>query len=131
MSRNINELIGKTLKSVTVSEDKSEMIFTVDDGSAYKMYHDQECCESVEVEDICGELEDLVGSQILKAECSSSEGEGEAGEDIKEYWEGTYTWTYYKLATLKGYVDIRWYGSSNGCYSEKVDFIKMGEDVEY
>jgi hypothetical protein len=85
------------------------------------MYHDQSCCEQVSIEDICGDLEDLVGTPILQAteESNWDEGSKYPEEDPED---DSYTWTYYKLATMKGYVDIRWYGSSNGCYSEAVDF---------
>lgn len=117
----VSELIGKTCTEVIVNEDRNEILFVCAGGRWYMMYHCQECCESVDIEDICGDLQDLVGSPILKAEESSSEDVPE-GATAVEYRDESQTWTFYTLATIKGYVTIRWYGTSNGYYSESVDF---------
>ncbi len=130
--RNINELVGKTLTEV--KQNGNELIFVTDKGDRYKMYHGQDCCESVSIEDINGDLNDLIGTPILKAE-EVSNYEPTSKEDVERTKEannwGSCTWTFYKFATIKGYVDIRWYGESNGYYSESVDFIKINEDIEY
>lgn len=114
----IKELLGKTCTSVVNSEDE-RIAFITDVGPDYVMYHDQDCCESVYVEDIVGELADLVGSPILVAEEVSSEDypskEGHSEEE---------QWTFYKLATIKGSVTIRWYGESN-YYSTSVSFKEL------
>lgn len=110
----ITQLLNKTIIEIVKSDD--ELIFHCDDGDVYKMFHQQDCCESVYIEDIVGDIQDLIGEPILLAEESTSEGE----EDY-----GSSTWTFYKLATIRGYVDIRWFGSSNGYYSESVDVVKL------
>ncbi len=142
MANEIEQLLGKTLTSVRKNESNDEIIFTVDDGTEYKMYHSQDCCESVSIDDINGDLNDLVGSPILVAEENSStdptpeqlaEKEKEKLEEGDNYYDSgdSFTWTFYKLATQKGYVDIRWYGSSNGYYSESVNVVKVGSDDDY
>ena len=117
---NVDVLKGKTLSSVNGGVGYGEIVFVTSEGETYRMYHDQDCCESVSVEDIVGDLQDLVGSEILVAE----EVEGESPADFDEKYYDSYTWTFYKFATRKGYVDIRWLGSSNGYYSEGVSFRK-------
>jgi hypothetical protein len=116
---NVNVLTGKTLSSISGGVGDDEIVFVTTDGETYRMYHQQDCCESVSVEDIAGDLQDLVGSVILVAE----EVEGESPADFEAY--ESYTWTFYKFATRKGYVDLRWLGQSNGYYSESVSFCKV------
>ena len=115
-------LKGKTLVEVKVKEDY-EILFTTTEGEKYLMGHEQQCCEDVHIESIVGDLEDLVGSEILMAE--GVEGESRFKEEDEDEIRYYSTWTFYKLATLKGYVDIRWIGESNGCYSESVDFVLL------
>lgn len=111
----VSVLLGKTIIEITNNYD-DELIFKTDDGAIYKMYHVQGCCESVSIEDICGNLADLIGKPILMAE--------EVSEDDENASESG-TWTFYKFGTIHGYVTIRWYGSSNGSYSESVYFRQL------
>lgn len=138
------DLVGKTLSEIKNNGDV--LIFIVDDGTQYKMFHMQCCCESVFIDDINGDLNDLIGTPILLAEEVSNDDFVNAFEsrfkkqneddccekdDEGNYKPESYTWTFYKLATIKGYVDIRWFGESNGYYSESVDFIQVGVDRGY
>lgn len=147
MNRNVNELVGKVLTNIENKGD--ELIFHCEDGNKYKLYHAQDCCESVSIEDIIGDLNDLIGTPILIAEEISNKEFEEAFENSfvleegAEDYEGnyknkdghykpeSYTWTFYKFATSKGYVDVRWFGESNGYYSEDVNFILIEVDQEW
>lgn len=105
----ISDLVGRTFTSV-YQVDMNELVFENGEDK-FVFYHEQDCCENVRIEDVVGDLQDLAGSPILLAEESTN------NEDPNR----DCTWTFYKFATIKGYVDVRWLGESNGYYSEKVD----------
>jgi hypothetical protein len=124
-SASISDLTGKILVKIEGGTDTDSLTFICTDGSKYKMYHIQSCCENVTLQEIIGELNDLIGDPILNAEEVSSEYEPALDD---EYKPESFTWTFYKLATRKGYVTLRWYGTSNGYYSENVDFVDLNAE---
>lgn len=115
------DLSGKTITAISGLETGSEeAIFETSDNKKYRMWHDRECCESSSVNEIIGDKFDIMGSPILLAE----EVKNGDGEKLEEY-DGSFTWTFYKLSTIKGSITIRWYGTSNGYYSESASFEEM------
>jgi len=114
------QMLGKTFVQVTGCVDSDEMLFETAQGERFMFAHQQDCCETVRINDIVGDLQDLVGEPLLVAE----EVKG-ATEPDEEHYE-SYTYTFYKFATRKGYVDVRWLGESNGYYSEGVDLFVEG-----
>lgn len=114
---------GKTFVEVTGSVGAGGMLFVTAEGERFMFAHQQDCCESVDINDIVGDLQDLVGSPLLIAEEVSG-----ATEPDEEHYE-SYTYTFYKFATRKGYVDVRWLGESNGYYSESVELFVEGVAV--
>lgn len=123
---NFETLKGKILEKITINEDDTEICFFVKD-KQYLMRHEQRCCEEVWVEEIVGDLDDLLNSPILLAEEVIEEDDDPfsyaGGRGSQKFLSGH--WTFYKLLTIKGSVTIRWYGGSNGEYSEFVDFFEV------
>jgi len=114
----IADLIGKTLVSVSGAKHDDEIKFVTKDGYTFLFNHHYNCCEGVWVEDIDNDLDVLIGNPILSAEEIISNDESiPPAENHSECW----TWTFYKFSTIKGSVTIRWFGTSNGYYSESVD----------
>ena len=64
MNVEFSELKGKTLSKIE-NNDNDELIFHCETGEKYKLYHSQDCCENVSIEDINGDLEDLIGIFLI------------------------------------------------------------------
>lgn len=115
-------LLGKTLAAIELAHiadhprDRA-LLFRVSDSEAYLMWHEQDCCESCDIEGFSGDMSDVLGSPLVMAE--------EVTEKDMSDVDESQTWTFYKLATAKGYVTIAWRGESNGYYSETVDFARV------
>lgn len=112
-------LIGKTITHIDGTESDEVLTFYTNEGT-YQMQHHQDCCESVTIDDIVGSIDDLIGTPVVWAEESSK-----AGEETR-YGDSS-TWTFYHIRTIKGTVTIRWYGTSNGYYSESVSFERIAD----
>lgn len=114
-------LLGKSISNITVNRGNGAdvLTFAFADGAKYEMRHRQDCSEDVQIDDIVGDLDDLLGSPLTMAE----EVTNQNGTNLK--LRESFTWTFYKFATVRGYVTIRWYGCSDGYYSERVDFIQI------
>jgi hypothetical protein len=114
------EMLGVSFVEVTGGEPGSEtMDFRDASGRIFRFFHSQDCCESVGIADIVGDVSDLIGFPMLEAEEISS-GDAPAPEHAESY-----TWTFYRFSTVKGTVTVRWLGESNGYYGEGVSFLRI------
>jgi hypothetical protein len=103
---------GATILSVDGFKSGSSVLTIYTDKGAMIMQHHQDCCESVHVEDVCGDPDALVGARIVEFRESTKD------DDNPGYGDGR--WTFYHIITTREDLTIRWYGSSNGYYSISV-----------
>ena len=120
----ISQMVGLTFHHIEGGEKESDVLKFVGAGDtpSFKFYHEQDCCESVSIEDIVGDLNDLVGVPILEAREDTQDGSGDGYESA--------TWTFYNFRTIKGSVTVRWLGESNGYYSESVRCERLPTNYE-
>jgi hypothetical protein len=123
-----DELVGQTLAKFEKRNhyEFGDIIYIeTTTGEQYLMYHYQDCCENVVLEDVCGDISDLLNTPILKAEESTNKGTEQQFKDRGLHNSEGLTFTFYNIGTIKGFVTLRWVGTSNVYYSEKVDFLHL------
>jgi hypothetical protein len=108
-SEQFSDMIGKVFTSVVATEDTLTL---ENDDEKYVFYHEQDCCESVVIKDVVGDLKDLKDTPLLLAEMT--------WQSTTEEYADSCTWSYYKFRTIRGDVTVSWQGESNGYYSESV-----------
>lgn len=110
--KRFSDLEGLTIERFFNPTGEGLFGFVLADGREVVLGHDQDCCESVWLDDQCGDTTDLIGLPLTSAWVNEEAGESE--------W-GSKTWSFYTLATFAGSVTLRFCGESNGYYSESVD----------
>ncbi len=116
----IEELVGQTVFFIKGGKDDEEVTFTLGTGVKVRMYHPQNCCENVWLEDIVGDMCDLLDSEILEAKSIDST------ED-----KGNLEWTFYRISTIKGTVVFRWCSNIDTYYGTEVIFEKLPDWTHY
>lgn len=129
------EYISETIKQVYYDKEGSYVIFEFDSDTGILMEHTQNCCEHVALDDVVGgKLEDLVGQKILNFEevINRDLDEKPLKINIDDTAYDSTTWSFYKISTIKDDITLRWFGISNGCYSEKITISKLNpKELEY
>ena len=112
----LKSIINQTITDIVGANENSDRVeFTLENGKKISMYHSQDCCESVGVEYIEGDINCIIGTPVIEAYEDNEEPKN--WDDAPE----SYTWTSFTFITEKGKAVIRWLGVSNGYYSESVE----------
>lgn len=118
-------LKGETITAISGMEPGSDRVeIKTASGKSFEMYHRQECCEGVSLAEVHGSPADLIGEPVLLAEESTN-------QDNPPEHADSFTWTFYRLQTIKGAVQLRWLGKSNGYYGEEVEFEDTTPEVAH
>lgn len=116
------KLIGEVLESIDYSSNDDDIIlFRTKSGKTFQMYHQQDCCENVHMEDLQGNWADLVGKVVRDVTVDS----GDLGEPPSDSYNDSFTRTHFRFVVDDATVISKWIGTSNGYYSEEVSFKEL------
>lgn len=114
----LSVMVGKTFTEIVVDETEQDFILFKNEDYTFEMTHQQDCCESVWLESIDQDIQNLVGQEILEFTERIEQGDVDYG---------TYTWTFYHIKTARDTFVLHWKGESNGYYGESVDLFCLKE----
>jgi hypothetical protein len=114
--------IGTMVGSVVLraSRDEDSITFETDRGT-WLLRHERDCCEEVTIEEVNIDLATVAGLVTRAEEASSVGGLHGDAEGKEDAWGDSWTWTFYRFCIGGQDFEARWFGQSNGYYSEDVD----------
>lgn len=106
---------------LSIESDTEEVRIVLADGRNVRLYHCQDCCESVEIAQIDGDLQRLVGHE-LQAAYMTYEEKDPAGMDWCDRLDVCLAHNFLHLRSHAGDVCVRWDGWQSGYYSDSITF---------
>jgi len=108
---------GKVIEVVNLDNDSSFVKIRTEQTTLI-FVHEQDCCENVFLEDFNFNGK-FVGGELLEIkEKSNKPNKVPSGYD-------SVTYTFYTLVSTNGFLDLRFFGESNGYYSEGVSMFDI------
>jgi hypothetical protein len=117
----VESMIGSVVKSIDIDESNDDCLITLEDGRKFKIEHFQDCCETVQFYDASGDVHSLIGKKLTNV--TEDYNDDPIEEDLS--CDGSHTWSVYKFQTDENTVILRWYGDSNGYYSETTQLYEV------
>ena len=114
-----SDLVGEVLDSVDIDKGENQILLTTRSGRRFMVYHEQDCCEKVQIVDQDGNFDNLIGKPIIEARDFAVD----TGESESDYDSQTTTTLVFRVDDQT--VISRWIGDSNGYYSESVDIAEL------
>ena len=111
-------LVGEVLTHVDIDDKLGVIMLTTESGRVVKVFHDQDCCEHVYIDGFDGDMQSLVGKVLIEVE----QKEFDKGDPPPNEYSESWTRTELRFRVDDATVISRWIGTSNGYYSEDVDF---------
>jgi hypothetical protein len=112
-------LVGEVLDAVDIDREENQILLTTRSGRRFVVYHEQDCCEQVQIVGQDGSFDKLIGKPLIEARDFAVD----TGESEGDYDSQTTTTLVFRVDDQT--VISRWIGDSNGYYSESVDIAEL------
>jgi hypothetical protein len=119
LTLNLGSCVGRTVRSAKI-KNANALYLTFTDGLNVVLRHERNCCEQVDILDQWGDVEDIVGGQVVTFEARtrgykpSKRSRGKTPRAEKNY-------TFYEVRTTRGDLTLRWgHTNDNTHYGEEI-----------